>query len=185
MNTDQLPTQSNLSLLAESAGEHQYDSAVITSNAEETAWQHQVAAINATNQGSLFDWEISTAQQETKRVVDDDTVFRVAERAVTEALKARVKQLEKYVAVRELQNQVEQLETALYDDGNGVVPVWDNKIIAWVAALAHLDGEQRDRYTVAANLLAPGLMNDTEDLLSDVPPYDAELRALREIQKEG
>ena len=62
MNTDQLPTQSNLSLLAESAGEHQYDSAVITSNSEQAAWQHQAAALGYTNQGNLFDWQKSNIQ---------------------------------------------------------------------------------------------------------------------------
>jgi len=58
----EIDSGSNLSLLAESAGEHQYDSAVITSNSEQAAWQHQAAAINATNQGSLFDWQKSNIQ---------------------------------------------------------------------------------------------------------------------------
>jgi len=57
----EMDSGSNLSLLAESAGEHQYDSAVITSNAEQAAWQHQVAAINATNQGSLYNWQAANA----------------------------------------------------------------------------------------------------------------------------
>lgn len=57
----EMDSGSNLSLLAESAGEHQYDSAVITSNAEQAAWQHEVAAINATNQGNLADWQYANA----------------------------------------------------------------------------------------------------------------------------
>ena len=57
----EMDSGTNLSLLAESAGEHQYDSAVITSNAEQAAWQHQVSAINATNQQSLFDWQKANA----------------------------------------------------------------------------------------------------------------------------
>lgn len=57
----EMDSGSNLSLLAESAAEHQYDSAVITSNAEQAAWQHQVAAINATNQKSLYDWQYANA----------------------------------------------------------------------------------------------------------------------------
>lgn len=57
----EMDTGSNLSLLAESAAEHQYDSAVIASNAEQAAWQHQVAALNATNQGSLADWQYANA----------------------------------------------------------------------------------------------------------------------------
>ncbi|MDR2488773.1 MAG: hypothetical protein LBD42_04700 [Desulfovibrio sp.] len=52
---------SNLSLLAESAAEHQYDSAVISSNAEQAAWQHQVGALNATNQGNLASWQYANA----------------------------------------------------------------------------------------------------------------------------
>lgn len=57
----EMDSGSNLSLLAESAAEHQYDSAVIASNAEQAAWQHQVAALNATNQGNLADWQYSNA----------------------------------------------------------------------------------------------------------------------------
>ena len=57
----ELDSGSNLSLLAESAAEHQYDSAVITANAEQSAWQHQVAGLNATNQKSLADWQKSNA----------------------------------------------------------------------------------------------------------------------------
>ena len=57
----EMDSGSNLSLLAESAGEHQYDSAVITSNAEQAAWQHEVAALNATNQKSLANWQKANA----------------------------------------------------------------------------------------------------------------------------
>ena len=57
----EMDSGSNLSLLAESAGEHQYDSAVITSNAEQAAWQHEVAAMNATNQGSMYNWQRANA----------------------------------------------------------------------------------------------------------------------------
>jgi hypothetical protein len=47
--------------MAESVGEHQYDAATITSNAEQAAWQHQVGAINATNQGSMYNWQKANA----------------------------------------------------------------------------------------------------------------------------
>ena len=57
----EMDSGSNLSLLAESAGEHQYDSAVIPSNAERAAWQHEVAAMNATNQGSMYNWQAANA----------------------------------------------------------------------------------------------------------------------------
>ena len=57
----EMDSGSNLSLLAESAAEHQYDSAVITSNAEQAAWQHEVAAMNATNQGSMYNWQAANA----------------------------------------------------------------------------------------------------------------------------
>ncbi|MDR1125292.1 MAG: hypothetical protein LBM64_04415 [Deltaproteobacteria bacterium] len=57
----EMDSGSNLSLLAESAAEHQYDSAVITSNAEQAAWQHEVSALNATNQGHLADWQYANA----------------------------------------------------------------------------------------------------------------------------
>ena len=57
----EMDSGSNLSLLMESAGEHQYDSAVITSNAEQAAWQHQVSALNATNQGNLANWQKANA----------------------------------------------------------------------------------------------------------------------------
>jgi hypothetical protein len=57
----EIDSGTNLSLLAESAGEHQYDSATIMSNAEQAAWQQEVAAINATNQGSMYNWQAANA----------------------------------------------------------------------------------------------------------------------------
>jgi hypothetical protein len=57
----EMDSGSNLSLLAESAGEHQYDSATITSNAQQAAWQHQVGALSATNQKSLYGWQAANA----------------------------------------------------------------------------------------------------------------------------
>ncbi len=62
----EMDSGSNLSLLAESAAEHQYDSAVIASNAEQAAWQHQVAGLNATNQGNLADWQYNNASSGRK-----------------------------------------------------------------------------------------------------------------------
>jgi hypothetical protein len=58
----EMDSGSNLSLLGESAAEHQYDSAKIMSNAEQASWQHQVAAMNATNQGNLYDWQAANAK---------------------------------------------------------------------------------------------------------------------------
>ena len=43
----EMDSGSNLSLLAESAADHPHDSEVITSNMEQAAWQHEVAAMNA------------------------------------------------------------------------------------------------------------------------------------------
>lgn len=57
----EMDTGSNLSLLAESAAEHQYDSSVIESNAAQAAWQHQVAATNALNNQSFANWQASNA----------------------------------------------------------------------------------------------------------------------------
>lgn len=48
---------SSLSLLADSAGEEQYDMSVITQNAAQSAWQHQVAATKATNAQSMYDYQ--------------------------------------------------------------------------------------------------------------------------------
>ena len=48
---------SNVSLLAESAEEHQYDSNVITQNAAQAAWQHQVARTGALNNQGFANWQ--------------------------------------------------------------------------------------------------------------------------------
>ena len=45
----EIDSGTNLSLLAESAQEHQYDSQVTLSNAQQAAWAHQVGATNAEN----------------------------------------------------------------------------------------------------------------------------------------
>ena len=52
---------SNLSLLAESAAEHQYDSAVITSNAQQAAWQHLVGQTSALNNASFAQYQGANA----------------------------------------------------------------------------------------------------------------------------
>ncbi len=57
----EMDSGTNVSLLAESAGEHQYDSAVIASNAEQAAWQRQLAALSATDQKGLADWQYANA----------------------------------------------------------------------------------------------------------------------------
>jgi hypothetical protein len=57
----EMDSGTNLSLLAEQAAEHQYDSAVIASNSEQAAWQHQVAGVSAANQGSLANWQRDNA----------------------------------------------------------------------------------------------------------------------------
>ena len=57
----EMDSGSNASLLAESAQEHQYDSQVIMSNANQAAWQHLVAAGSAQNQQSWANWQGSTA----------------------------------------------------------------------------------------------------------------------------
>jgi hypothetical protein len=48
---------SNLSLLAESAAEHQYDSQAIMNNAEQAAWQHMVGRTSALNQQGYAEWQ--------------------------------------------------------------------------------------------------------------------------------
>jgi hypothetical protein len=45
----EIDSGTNLSLLAESAQEHQYDSQVILNNAQQAAWAHQVGATSAEN----------------------------------------------------------------------------------------------------------------------------------------
>ncbi|MDE5879033.1 MAG: hypothetical protein K2G99_03260 [Desulfovibrio sp.] len=57
----EMDSGSSASLLAESAQEHQYDSQVIMSNANQAAWQHMVAAGSADNQKSWANWEGSNA----------------------------------------------------------------------------------------------------------------------------
>ena len=57
----EMDSGSNLSLLAESAQEHQYDSNVIMSNANQAAWQHLVAANSAQNQQGFYNWQGSNA----------------------------------------------------------------------------------------------------------------------------
>lgn len=57
----EMDSGSSVSLLAESAQEHQYDSQVIMSNANQAAWQHLVAAGSADNQQNWANWEGSNA----------------------------------------------------------------------------------------------------------------------------
>lgn len=57
----EMDSGSSVSLLAESAQEHQYDSQVIMSNANQAAWQHLVAAGSANNQQNWANWEGSNA----------------------------------------------------------------------------------------------------------------------------
>lgn len=57
----EMDSGSNASLLAESAQEHQYDSNVIMSNANQAAWQHLVAANSAQNQQGFYNWQRSNA----------------------------------------------------------------------------------------------------------------------------
>ena len=57
----EMDSGSNLSLLAESAQEHQYDSNVIMSNANQAAWQHLVGANAAGNQQSFAQWQGANA----------------------------------------------------------------------------------------------------------------------------
>ena len=57
----ELDSGSNLSLLTESAQEHQYDSQVIMNNAAQAAWQHMVGVTAAENQGSFANWQKANA----------------------------------------------------------------------------------------------------------------------------
>ena len=57
----EMDSGSSASLLAESAQEHQYDSQVIMSNANQAAWQHLVSAGAAENQQNWANWEGSNA----------------------------------------------------------------------------------------------------------------------------
>lgn len=63
-NGFELDSGSNLSLLAESAQEHQYDSQTIMSNANQAAWQHLVAANSAQNQQSFYQWQGANSKQD-------------------------------------------------------------------------------------------------------------------------
>lgn len=56
-----LDSETNLSLLEESAAEHQYDSNIIMQNANMAAWQREVAATNAKNQKNMFDYQNQNA----------------------------------------------------------------------------------------------------------------------------
>lgn len=51
----------NLALLEESATEHQYDSNIIMQNAAQAAWQHQVGATAANNQGAFAQYQKDNA----------------------------------------------------------------------------------------------------------------------------
>ena len=57
----QMDTGSMVSLLEESAAEHQYDSSVIGNNAQQAAWQHMVGVTAANNNKSFADWQGSNA----------------------------------------------------------------------------------------------------------------------------
>jgi hypothetical protein len=57
----EMDSGSMLSLLAESAGEHQYDSQVITNNAAQAAWGHEVGAVSALNDKNYADWQSANA----------------------------------------------------------------------------------------------------------------------------
>lgn len=53
----EMDTGSMSSMLAESAEEHQYDSNIITQNAAQAAWQHQVARTGALNNQGFANWQ--------------------------------------------------------------------------------------------------------------------------------
>lgn len=57
----EMDSGSNLSMLAESAAEHQQDSSVIESNARQAAWANEVAAVRADNSTGYYDWQSATA----------------------------------------------------------------------------------------------------------------------------
>ena len=56
-----LDDSSALSLLSDSATEEQFDANIITRNAEMAAWGHEVAANNANNQKSMYDYQRRSA----------------------------------------------------------------------------------------------------------------------------
>ena len=53
----EMSSGSMVSLLGESAEEHQYDSNIITQNAAQAAWQHQVARTGALNNQGFANWQ--------------------------------------------------------------------------------------------------------------------------------
>lgn len=53
----EMDTGSMSSMLAESAEEHQYDLNIITQNAAQAAWQHQVARTGALNNQGFANWQ--------------------------------------------------------------------------------------------------------------------------------
>ena len=57
----EMDSGSALSLLAESAGEHQYDSQIISQNAEQAAWQHLMGQTSAMNEKSFADYQFANA----------------------------------------------------------------------------------------------------------------------------
>jgi hypothetical protein len=57
----EMDSGSNVSLLAESAAEHQYDSNVISQNAAMAAWQQQSAGVSALNDKNYFNWQEANA----------------------------------------------------------------------------------------------------------------------------
>lgn len=57
----QMDTGSMLSLLGESAMEHQYDSNIIRQNSEQAAWQHMVGATSANNNAAFARYQGANA----------------------------------------------------------------------------------------------------------------------------
>jgi hypothetical protein len=57
----EMDSGSNLSLLAESAAEHQHDSNIITRNAAMAAWQQQVQGTSALNDQNYYNWQESNS----------------------------------------------------------------------------------------------------------------------------
>lgn len=57
----EIDSGSNLSLLEESATEHQHDSNIIVKNAEQAAWQHMVAATGADNNAAFARYQGANA----------------------------------------------------------------------------------------------------------------------------
>lgn len=55
-----------LDMAADSAGNEQYDIALLRQNAAQDAWQHQVAATNYRNQSALADYEYKQSKNSTK-----------------------------------------------------------------------------------------------------------------------